>query len=130
MYINLILFWNYNYIWYGIYMVIFVCNNIISLSIVVFIMKVVLWIFEMSINYNGLVMVKNVVMLNFIVSEIGYCFCFILDFGNSCKVVFGLFNCILNDGGYYFENLLFVYFFMLYNYSYSIVGVYNIIWSG
>lgn len=130
MYTNLTSSWNYNYTWYGTYTVTFACNNTISSSTAVFTTKVVPRTLEMSINHNGPVMVKNVVTLNLTASETGYRSCFTLDLGNSRKVVFGPFNCTPNDGGYYFENSSFAYPSMLYNYSYSTAGVYNITWSG
>ena len=130
MYTNLTSSWNYNYTWYGAYTVTFVCNNTISSSTAVFTTKVVPRTLEMSINHNGPVRVKNVVTLNLTASETGYPSCFTLDLGNSHEVVFGPLSCTPNDDGYYIQNSSFTFPSMLYKYSYSTAGAYNITWSG
>ena len=129
-YSNLTSSWTYNYTWYGAYMVIFTCNNTISSSSAKFTTKVVPRTLEMSINHNGPVMVKNVLTLKLRATETGYPSCFTLDLGNSQKVSFGPLSCTLNDGGNYVANSSFTYPSVLYNYSYSTAGVYNISWSG
>ena len=128
MYTNLTSSWNYNYTRYGAYAVTFECKNTINSSTAVFTTKVVPRTLKMSINHDGPVMVKNVVTLNLTASETGYPSCFTLDLGNSHKVVFGPLICTSNDGGYFIES--FKYPSMLYKYSYSTVGVYNLTWSG
>ena len=130
MHSNLTSSWNYNYTLYGAYTVTFTCNNTISSSSAVFTTKVVPRTLEMSIHHNGPVMVKNALTLNLTARETGYPSCFTLDLGNSHKVVFGPLSCAPNDGGNYIENASFNYPSVLYNYSYSTAGVYNITWSG
>lgn len=129
-YSNLTSSWNYNYTRYGAYTVTFTCNNTITSSSAEFITKVVPRTLELSINHNGPVMVKNSLTLNLTASETGYPSCLTLDLGNSDKVVFGPLSCIPNDGDNYIENASFIYPLMLYNYSYSSAGVYNITWTG
>lgn len=130
MYSNLTSSWTYKYTWHGSYTVTFTCNNTISSSSAKYTTKVVPRTLEMSINHNGPVMVKNVLTLNLTAGETGYPSCFTLDLGNSRKVSFGPLSCTPNDGENYIENSSFTYPSVLYNYSYSTAGVYNITWSG
>lgn len=130
MYFNLTSSLSYNYTWYGAYTVTFTCSNTISSSSAEFATKVVPRTLEMSINHNGPAMARNVLTLTLTASETGYTSCFTLDLGNSHRVLFGSLSCIPSDGGSYIENSSFTYPSVLYNYSYSAAGVYNLTWSG
>lgn len=130
MYFNLTSSLSYNYTWYDAYTVTFTCSNTISSSSAEFTTKVVPRTLEMSINHNGPAMAKNVLTLTLTASETGYTSCFTLDLGNSHRVLFGSLSCIPSDGGSYIENSSFTYPSVLYNYSYSAAGVYNLTWSG